>query len=199
MDARSFSVNTLYDLLFNVDETKFNQTELKNIEFFREKARSAFEDEEEVLFNTESTFAIPKQAMDNEIIALQNNIIQNHPDIFDAIANDQDKLDLINSEMKFDARLALVESLTFMYNDQIAHKLMSSLLESIKNDSENALLYDYYSDVSNLYVFSNFQFNQEELEKFSNGGSSGNDEVISILNKNRKIYNEYLQDVERQN
>lgn len=197
MDARSFSANTLYDLLFDIDLSKFNQNELKNLEFFREKASQVFQDEEDVLFNTEATFAIPKQAINEEIINLQNNLIEKYPNIFDAIAKNQEELDVIDCEMHYDVRLALVESLAFVYNDSLAHKLMNSFLASIKNDSENALLYNYYNDIMNIYVYSNFQFTKEELKKFIDGDIVENDEIINMLNKNRKMYKDYLQEIEK--
>lgn len=198
MDARSFSANTLYDLLFDIDVSKFNQNEQKNLEFFREKASQVFQDEEDVLFNTEATFVIPKQTMDKEIINLQNNIIEKYPNIFDAIAKNQEELDVIDCEMHYDVRSALVESLAFVYNDELAHKLMNSFLESIENDSEYASFNNYYNDIINIYVYSNFKFTKEELNKFTFDDVQS-DKIISMLNNNRKMYKEYLQEIETQN
>ena len=197
MDARSFSVNTLYDLLVDIDKSKFNERQLKNLDYFLDCAEKVFEDEQEALSNSEANFAICKQGITKDVVRLQSDIVKKCPYIFDAIANNFDREIYADAIMNFDVSETLSQSLVYAYNDKLAHKLVKSYLNVINNDPATADLCGYVLQMACIYVYTDFEFTREEQQEFINNNKY-TIQLYNLMKKNKKEYKEYMAEEEKQ-
>lgn len=198
MDARAYSINTIYDLLYDIDSIKLNDREQKNLEYFRSLAETIFNDEEENMTYTDASIAIPQKAIEAEVFKLQKDIINSFPNLFDIISTNLDELTKIDKNYGCDVCAALVQSLSVSYDDTLAHKLMQSFIVSIKNDTLVSNVKEYYQKVCNLYVYTDFNFTEKEIEILF-GGNTNKDKNLSVLGKAKRQYKEYKQAHEIEN
>lgn len=198
LDARSFSLSTLYDLLVDIDKSKFNERQLKNLDYFLDCAEKVFEDEQEALFNSEANFAICKQGINKDIVKLQSTIIKKCPYIFDAIANNFDRKMYADEMMNFDVSESLSQSLVYVYNDKLAHKLVKSYLNVINNDPATADICGYMNQMVSIYIYTDFEFTKEELQEFVGNNNKDTIQLYNLMKKNKKEYKEYMTEEEKQ-
>ena len=198
LDARSFSLSTLYDLLVDIDKSKFNERQLKNLDYFLDCAEKVFEDEQEALFNSEANFAISKQGINKDIVKLQSTIIKKCPYIFDAIANNFDRKMYADEMMNFDVSESLSQSLIYVYNDKLAHKLVKSYLNVINNDPATADICGYMNQMVSIYIYTDFEFTKEELQEFVGNNNKDTIQLYNLMKKNKKEYKEYMTEEEKQ-
>ena len=186
-----------YDIM-NIDKSKFNERQLKNLDYFLDCAEKVFEDEQEALFNSEASFAICKQGINKDIVKLQSTIIKKCPYIFDAIVSNFDRKMYADAMMNFDVSETLSQSLVYVYNDKLAHKLVKSYLNVINNDPATADICGYMNQMVSIYIYTDFEFTKEELQEFIGNNNKDTIQLYNLMKKNKKEYKEYMTEEEKQ-
>lgn len=203
LDARQFALNCIYDIVFDIDKTKLNETELANLKNILDFVSDLFGREESGNLYTEASHSFPQQELIKEIKCLQKDIVEEFPMIFDTLAtNGQYFVDMQNDN-NFDISLALNQSLFFNYDEKLAHKLVGSYLTAIqdKNSLANRMFIDqlkYHDRIDDLYAFTNFELNAEEtfiiLDCY--GKVMGN-KLIKSWASDKQQYNKYLASMQK--
>ena len=100
--------------------------------------------------------------------------------------------------MNFDVSETLSQSLVYVYNDKLAHKLVKSYLNVINNDPATADICGYMNQMVSIYIYTDFEFTKEELQEFIGNNNKDTIQLYNLMKKNKKEYKEYMTEEEKQ-
>lgn len=164
MDARGFATNAIYDLLFDIDESKLSIEQLENLYSLRKSIEQSLLEEEETLLYLDANSSISEQGLKKDVSYFQQRMKNKIPKIIGLLKTQPEALIIINDAFHYDLVEAITQSLQIVYDDKLAHDLFNALLYAYSDNRDNKQLGKLLLD---MYIYTDIKLNNLEEIYFS--------------------------------
>ena len=136
MDARGFALTQTLELFDFINNPDLHLSNKKLKEIYNKQLEATTESEREKLELSETTSDEEYEIYSNSVKDLRESILAKYPDILDLYANDHKQYLQICKKQPYKLFTILCQSLEISYDDQFAHKLVDSYIESYSKNAE---------------------------------------------------------------